>query len=150
MKVGDEAWGMGHEGWDLDPDVMHTSEPGAIRSYEDLRVWQAGIGFAEQIYQATKSFPESELYGLTSQLRRAAVSVPSNIAEGYGRGSRGDYLRFLRMARGSLFEIQTQLIIAQRVGFLSEAGLGGLRQVGDGLRRQLLAMIVAIERNGSA
>lgn len=74
-----------------------------------------------EIYEATSSFPASEKYGLTSQLRRAAVSIPSNIAEGYGRGTSQDYLRFLRVARGSLFEVDTQLLIAQRMGYLNQS-----------------------------
>ena len=105
---------------------------------------------AEAIYRVTTAFPESERFGLTFQLRRAAVSIPSNIAEGYGRGARNDYLRFLRIARGSLFEVQTQVLIAHRVGFLSAESLATTRHDADALRRQLLALIVSVERNAPA
>ncbi|RPI59311.1 MAG: four helix bundle protein, partial [Planctomycetaceae bacterium] len=77
-----------------------------IRSYKDLQVWQKSMELAGQIYEATQKFPADERFGLTSQLRRAAVSVPSNIAEGYGRGTRKDYKRFLQVARGSLYELE--------------------------------------------
>lgn len=114
-----EGYGMGdNEGWAGDAFASGlVTEPG-VRSYEDLRVWQEGISLCEHVYALTRAFPSSEQFGLTSQLRRAAVSVPSNIAEGWGRGSRQDYLRFLRIARGSLFEIRTQLVISERIGLL--------------------------------
>ncbi len=142
--MGDEAWGMGEGGW------TGVGEPGGVRSYEDLRVWRAGIDFAEAVYITTRDFPGEERFGLTSQLRRAAVSIPSNIAEGWGRGSKLDYLRFLRIARGSLFEVQTQLLIANRVGFLSASGLSDLRQTAGSLRRQLIALILSVERSEPA
>ncbi len=97
------------------------------------------------IYEATRDFPSTEKYGLTSQLRRAAVSVPSNIAEGYGRGTSQDYLRFLRVARGSLFEVDTQLLIAQRMGYLDQSDY---QQVEDKLAetgRVLAGLIKSIE-----
>ncbi len=78
-----------------------------IRSYRDLRVWQAAMELVTEVYQISKAFPRDELYALTSQLRRCAVSIPSNVAEGYGRNSTSDYVRFLRMAMGSLYELQT-------------------------------------------
>jgi four helix bundle protein len=86
-------------------------------TYRDLKVWQKSIDLAETIYRLTGSFPTSEIYGLSSQMRRAAVSVASNIAEGWGRRSRKDYGRFVLMARGSNDELQTQLAIAERLGF---------------------------------
>ena len=111
-------------------------------TYRDLKVWQRSIDLAESIYRLTAAFPKSELYGLTSQMRRAAVSIPSNTAEGWGRRNRKDYSRFVLIARGSNDELQTQLVIAQRLGFgeatrLSEAAalseeigkmLGGLHK----------------------
>ncbi len=90
-------------------------------SYRDLLVWQKAKAFATRIYLATKDFPRSELYGLTSQIRRAAVSVPSNIAEGQGRLTRGEFQQFLGHARGSLLELDTQLTIAADLGYLGKA-----------------------------
>src|SRR4051812_25006582 len=90
----------------------------AIRSYRDLRVWQQSMDLAETIYEVTKTFPDNERYGLISQLRRAAASVPSNIAEGHRR-SLGDYIRHLLFSSGSLAEIETQLILSQRLNILS-------------------------------
>ena len=86
-------------------------------TYRDLKVWQRSIDLAESIYRLTAAFPASEAYGLTSQMRGAAVSIPSNTAEGWGRRSRKDYSRFVVMARGSNDELQTQLILAERLGF---------------------------------
>ncbi|NLN94425.1 MAG: four helix bundle protein [Candidatus Hydrogenedens sp.] len=93
---------------------------GKINSYKDLQVWQKAMDLVDLIYTATRSFPKDELYGLTNQLRRAAVSVPSNIAEGRSRQSKLEYRQFISIARGSLAEIETQLIIAQRQGYLTE------------------------------
>ena len=81
-------------------------------------VWQKSMKLVTEVYKVTSIFPKEEAYGLTSQIRRCAVSIPSNIAEGYGRRSTADYVRFLRMATGSLFELQTQLEIAVNVGYL--------------------------------
>lgn len=89
-----------------------------IRSYRDLKAWQAARVLVKSVYEATASFPPQEVYGLTGQLRRASVSVPSNIAEGYGRGSRKDYIHFLQNARGSMYEVETQIILAQDLNFL--------------------------------
>jgi four helix bundle protein len=89
-----------------------------VRTFRDLVAWQRAVELAVQIYAATESMPQSEQFGLTNQIRRAAVSVASNIAEGHARQSRPDYLRFLRMARGSLAELSTQLEIAYRARLL--------------------------------
>ena len=89
-----------------------------IKTFRDLIAWQKGMLLAEKLYQATAKMPADERFGLTSQMRRAAVSIPSNIAEGHGRQSRNDYIRFLRTARGSLMELQTQLLLAENLHFL--------------------------------
>jgi four helix bundle protein len=90
-------------------------------TYTDLRVWQISMQFVTEVYRSTLSFPKAELYGLTSQMRRAAVSIPSNIAEGKGRSSDKELAQFLNHARGSLFEIETQLELACRLGYLDMA-----------------------------
>lgn len=114
--------------WAEAAESSFVVEPG-IRSYEDLRVWQEGIVLCESVHTLTRRFPDDERFGLTSQLRRAAVSVPSNIAEGWGRGSRAEYARFLRVARGSLYGVRTQLVIAERVGHCAaDETAGVLRQ----------------------
>jgi len=92
---------------------------GDIKSYRDLIVWQKSMQLVTDIYAATKSFPSEEVYALTSQLRRCAISIPSNIAEGYGRNSTGDYKRFLQIAVGSVFELQTQIEIAANLKYLA-------------------------------
>lgn len=89
-------------------------------NFEKLEVWQKSIEFADFVYSVTKTFPEDERFGLTSQMRRAAVSISSNIAEGSSRFSRADYARFLEIATGSVFEVVSQSFIARRQNFLSE------------------------------
>lgn len=92
---------------------------GEIKSYKDLLIWQKGIKIVCLVYHLVKSFPQEELYALTSQLKRAAVSIPSNIAEGYGRNTDKSFSHFLDISRGSLFEIETQLLIAGELGFIT-------------------------------
>ena len=91
-----------------------------VQHYRELIVWQKAIVIVEEIYRATGDFPKSEIYGLTSQIRRAAVSIPSNIAEGQGRYSTRDFLHFLSMAQGSLMELETQITIAERLGYVDK------------------------------
>ena len=109
-------------------------------SFKDLVVWQRAVQMTLEIYKLTADFPADERFGLTNQLRRASVSVASNIAEGYGRSTTGEYVLFLGHARGSNFEVQTQLIIAQGLGFGSEP----LRQSAEGLSSEVSRMIVAM------
>ena len=91
-----------------------------IKSFRDLIAWQKAIALCKTVYSLSAAFPDSERFGLTSQIRRAAVSIPSNIAEGYGRRRTNDYVRFLDIARGSLCEVETQLILAQELGFVQQ------------------------------
>ncbi|MEL6615029.1 MAG: four helix bundle protein [Bacteroidota bacterium] len=138
------------EGWGPLPEAPTVGEPGAsggIQSFEDLRVWQEAVALCERVYAVTRSFPDDERFGLTSQLRRATVSVSSNIAEGWGRGSRSDYARFLRIARGSLFEVKTQLVIAERVGFLTPKASGEAQRHVDQVRRMLHGLVRSLERS---
>jgi four helix bundle protein len=90
-----------------------------VQSYRELIAWQKAMDFASEVYRATKRFPDDERYGITSQLRRAAVSIASNIAEGQGRQSTGEFRQFLGHARGSLLETETQILLAQRLEYLS-------------------------------
>lgn len=90
------------------------------RRHHKLEVWQDGMLLVERIYQLTASFPNDERFGLTSQIRRAAISVPSNIAEGAARRSRAEYVQFLSIARGSLSELETQALIARRLGYSTQ------------------------------
>jgi four helix bundle protein len=109
-------------------------------SFKDLVVWQRAVQMALEVYKLTADFPASERFGLTNQLRRASVSVASNIAEGYGRSTTGEYVLFLGHARGSNFEVQTQLVIAGALGFGSEQS----RQSAESLAGEVSRMIVAI------
>jgi len=97
-----------------------------VKSYKDLIVWQKAMDLVAMVYQETKRFPKEELYGLTNQLRRAAVSVPSNIVEGHARNSTAEYRNFLSMARGSLAEVETQLLIAERLKYIESEKLAEL------------------------
>ena len=90
-----------------------------IKTHKDLLVWKKGIDLVEQIYKFTKQFPKEELYGITNQMRRCAVSIPANIAEGSGRKNKAEFIQFLHIALGSASELETHLIISQRLGFLS-------------------------------
>ena len=96
------------------------SDSGRVRSYRDLDVWQVAMSLAEMCYRDTRDFPREETYGMTSQIGRAATSIPANIAEGYGRESTGNYIQFLRVAQGSLKELETHLILAERVNLMSK------------------------------
>ncbi len=118
-----------------------------IRSYRDLIAWQKAMDLCCRVYTASSHFPRDERFGLISRLRRAAVSIPSNIAEGYGRGRLQDYLRFLRMARGSLYELQTQLTLAVQLGFASGDSVGSTADLASEVDRILCGLITAVGRN---
>jgi four helix bundle protein len=120
-----------------------------IKSYRDLDVWRLGLDLAEAVYQCTSAFPKSEIFGLTAQMRRAAVSVPSNIAEGRSRSSTKEFLHFLSIALGSLAELETQFELAVRLGYtdgavnpvmpLADAVGKKLRRLQKSLRARLAA-----------
>lgn len=100
---------------------METSST-KLKSYKELVVWQKAVELVAEVYAATAQFPREEIFGLTSQLRRSAVSVPSNIAEGQGRATKGEFVQFLANARGSICELETQILIARKLGYLSPEG----------------------------
>ena len=112
----------------------------AGRGFRDLRVWKDGMDLVEQVYRLTRDFPKQELYGLANQLLRAAVSVPSNIAEGQTRTHVKEYLHFLSTAKGSLAEVQTQLEIAARLEYITPKQLELVLARADALSRQLYAL----------
>ncbi|MGA2076582.1 MAG: four helix bundle protein [Terriglobia bacterium] len=122
-------------------------EAARIRSYRDLQVWQLGMDLAEACYLLTKRFPKDELFGMTSQIRRAASSVPANIAEGYGRDSTGEYIQFLRVAQGSLKELETHLTLSRRVGLMAESETEDVLEECDHLGRMLHRLIRALQRS---
>lgn len=95
----------------------------SITSYKDLLIWQKGIELAVDVYSLTKEFPETEKYGLSSQIQRSASSIPANIAEGYGRQSTKSYSQFIKISRGSLFELETFLILAERLSYINKSDL---------------------------
>lgn len=117
-----------------------------IGSYRDLRVWRKGMDLVVMTYTLTKRLPDDERYGLTAQARRAAVSVPSNIAEGYGRWRLGDYLRFLGIANGSLKQLETHVLIAERLEFLTPDSAHPLLALSSDLGRMLLGLMRKLER----
>jgi four helix bundle protein len=116
------------------------------KSYRDLRIWKQSIALALEIYRLTNVFPKSELYGLASQLRRASVSVASNIAEGKGRFTDREFILFLHYARGSLLEVETQLVISAELNYVNESEAGRLQDQVDCLGKGLNALINSLKK----
>lgn len=116
------------------------------KRFEDLLVWQSAMELATLVYRVTIMFPNEEKFGLMSQLRRAAVSVPSNIAEGQGRRTRGEFLQFLGNARGSLYEIRTQILIAREMGYKTETDFEEVRDLDTRVGQLLGALIRSLEK----
>ena len=112
-----------------------------VNSYRDLLVWEQAIDLATAIYKSTRSWPKEELYGLTQQARRAAVSVPANIAEGNGREVRGSYIQFLRISQGPLKELETHLTIARRAGIAAEDQIDDLLERCESVGKLLRLLI---------
>jgi four helix bundle protein len=119
-------------------------------TYTDLQVWQAAMDLVEDIYRITKTFPKEETYGLTVQLRRAAVSVPSNIAEGKGRSSEKELAQFLCHSRGSLFEIETQINLARRLGYIDVTKADAILQKAARVGQLLNGLLRSIRPNVAA
>ena len=117
-----------------------------IQSHEDLNVWKDSIKLVTKIYKLTKEFPKSELYGLTNQIRRSAISIPSNIAEGSGRKSKKEYIQFLYISLGSIVELDTQLLIAVNLGYLSNKEIRADLLT---IKKMLIGLIHSIERKES-
>jgi four helix bundle protein len=117
-----------------------------IRSYQDLIVWQKSIELVKYCYDLTEIFPQREIYGLSQQLRRAAVSIPSNVAEGNGRESIKEYIYFLNISRGSLKEVETQLIISEKLGFIQKTQLAEILKKTDEIGRMLNSLIRSLRK----
>jgi four helix bundle protein len=121
----------------------------SVKSFHDLVVWQKAMELVTEIYKASQSFPKEELFGLTSQIRRAAVSIPSNIAEGRGKSSAGEFQQFLSHAKGSLAEVETQLLIAINLGYLGyleKPKVSHIMQLIARVRRLLHGLLAAIKK----
>lgn len=119
----------------------------SIKTYRDLIAWQKAFEVGLSVYSVTASFPRDERFNLVSQLRRSGISVASNIAEGFGRGSTQDYIRFLKVARGSLYEIDTQLLFGMRLGFLDPRKYDDIKGSIDEAERVLAGLIRSLDRN---
>ena len=117
----------------------------SINSYRDLRVWQDAIALAETCYRLTGQFPRDELFGLTSQIRRAAASISANIAEGHGRENTGSFIQSLRIARGSLKELETHLILAERVSILAKSDMETVLGRCESLGKMVRALIRSLQ-----
>lgn len=117
-----------------------------IKSYRDLEVWRLAMELAQACYEQTATFPSREIYGLASQIRRPAVSIPSNIAEGHSRRTRQAYLNHLSIALGSQSEVETQIELAQRLRLLSEKSAEEILQLAERVGRMLRALIRALEK----
>ncbi len=111
-----------------------------MHKYKDLQVWQKSIELTTEVYAVTGTFPQRELYGLIAQINRCAVSVPSNIAEGAGRNSNGEFVQFLGIANGSAYELETQLIIANRLNFISNESLDAFTSKLNEIQKMIFKM----------
>ena len=117
-----------------------------MRPHEKLDVWNKAIDFVTTVYRATESFPREEKFGLTSQIRRAAVSIQANIAEGAARDSKKEFVHFLSNAEGSASELETELLIARKLGYLADRSYDGLRAELDGIGRMILGLSLSIKK----
>jgi four helix bundle protein len=122
---------------------------GTYKTYRDLLAWQRAMDVVDAVYKTTRFWPHDELYGLVSQVRRAAVSVPSNIAEGQGRAGIKEFMNHLSIARGSLLEVETQIIIAQRQNYISGSDADGLLESSAEVGRLINGLIRALAAKGS-
>lgn len=121
--------------------MSHGTEEKEVRGFRTLKAWQKSYELSLEIYKLTKRFPKEELYGLTSQLQRAAVSVPANIAEGYERNHRKEYVQFLYIAKGSLGEVETYLLLSKDLGYLPQAAYGKVNESREDASRLIRGLI---------
>jgi len=117
-----------------------------IRTFRDLIAWQKGIRLSLLVYRLTKRFPDEEKFGMVSQMRRSAVSIPANIAEGYGRGRRAEYIRYLEIGRGSLFELQTYVELAREMKWVDGEDLAAVARLAEEVDRIVSALLRSLKR----
>lgn len=148
--------GAASEEWAMDSDEKgrrvgsdERRKPESVVSYRDLVVWQKAMGLVSAVYQITAAFPDSERFGLTSQIQRAAVSIPSNIAEGQGRLATKEFRQFLGVARGSLKELETQLLIILDLAYAPAENVQNCLDLADEVSRMINALIKALGRKTS-
>ena len=115
-----------------------------MKSHKELIVWQKSFQLSLEVYKSTKQFPKDEIYGIVSQMRRAAVSIPSNIAEGYARGSRKEYIQFLKIAFGSANELETQLLIANKLNY--DKNISSILKLNEEVLKMLNVLIIKLSR----
>ena len=115
-----------------------------MKNYKELEVWQKGMDLTVEVYQITRAFPPEEKFGLVSQIQRAARSIPANIAEGWGRGSTKEYIQFLRVARASLMDLETHLILASRLSYIPGDRSGTLQQEVETLGKSINSLIQSL------
>ena len=121
-----------------------------VKRYTDLIAWQKAMDLVEAVYRGTKIFPKEELYGLSSQMRRSAVSIPSNIAEGHCRNGRREFVHHLSIALGSLGELETQILLAGRLGYLNEGSVALLTASASEVGRLIVGLMHSLERHAAA
>ena len=117
-----------------------------LKNYQDLIAWQKSMDLVEEVYRSSRDFPREEIYGLTGQIRRAAVSIPSNIAEGQGRRTTADFLRHLSIAYGSLREVETQILIDRRLNYITQARLEEVMDLAGEVGRLLNGLMASLTR----
>jgi four helix bundle protein len=127
-----------------------VGEDGLVRSYRDLWVWKEGMDLAEMCYGVTKAFPREEVYGMTSQIRRAATAIPANIAEGHGRENSGEFIQFLRISQGSLKELETHLLLASRLELAKDQEIAPVLERCETVGKMLRALIRSIQKRQKA
>ena len=133
--------------WIMDNRIeVKQTEKRKVKSYKDLQVWQKGIEITDYVYEITSFFPNEERYGLTSQLQRAAISIPANIAEGFGRHSRKEFIQFCRIALGSCSELETHLLIAKRRNYCSEERFLTLTSELESQSKMLMKLIQSLKQ----
>ena len=118
-----------------------------IKSYRDLRVWQDSMTLAAECYQLTRSFPKEEMFGFTSQIRRSAASIPANIAEGHGRENTQSFIQYLRIAQGSLKELETHWLLAERVGLVEKGDIEQVIRQCESLGKMVRLLIRSLQQN---